>query len=187
VSESRAPGPSDSQAPAADTHPPSQEGETHQNQAAEVLAAIEAAYGRPLLPNDPIPGQVFAIAQRLQLPMRSLCQFIHSMREQWQSRGYHVTSPRLFLRAAEEDLIPWIRANRPAIAAAAADEAREAYAARCRAAAPIEQLPAPPAPAILTTCPECHEEAMLDGTCHSSQCIDKREAQRAALRRTARS
>jgi hypothetical protein len=169
----------------APTHPLSNANHENQNPtpAAELLAAIEAAYGRPLQPNDPIPGQVLAIAMRLSLPLRSICRFIHDLAATWRDRRYVVTSPRLFLKATEEDLIPWIHANRLLIGKDQDDEER---AAASGYPAQLATLPAADAtqPELLQ-CPDCQQETLIDGTCHSNACVNKREQQRAALNRAA--
>jgi hypothetical protein len=180
VSESRASPPAPA---AADTHSPSNEEEAKPTPAGDVAAAIEAAYGRPLRPNDAIPGQVLAIAQRLGVPTAALCRFIADAARGWSDKNYQITSPRLFLTATAQDLIPWARANRDIIGRAAMDEEREAHRAQCTTT--TTELPAAAAQPEVLPCPECKQEALIDGTCHSNQCVNQREHERTTHRRAA--
>jgi hypothetical protein len=182
VSESRARDRAAGQAP--DTHSLSNEEEPKPSTpAGDVAAAIEAAYGRPLRPNDTIPGQVLAIGQRVGVPTAALCRFIADAARGWSDKNYQITSPRLFLTATAQDLIPWARANRDIIGRAAMDEEREAYRAQC--ATTTTELPAAAAQPQPSLCPQCQQEALIDGTCHSNECVNQREHERTAHRRAA--
>ena len=138
VSESRASGaPGQAQT---HTHPLSQEDENQNTEAAgDVAGVLEDAIGRPLLPNDPVPGQVLAIAQRLGVPTRALCVFLTDKAEEFQRRHYTITSPLLFLTSTSTDLIPWARAHLNIIDSAEREE-REA-AQRARYAQTVTALP----------------------------------------------
>jgi len=103
---------------------------THpQEQAAEIRAAIEAAYGRPLKTADTIPGEVLAIAGRLDIPAEAVCRWVHELAADKRAAHYKITSPRLWATAAGTDLIPWARQNGEYIHQCQVREARAAYAA----------------------------------------------------------
>ncbi|MGD0778201.1 MAG: hypothetical protein ABSC05_35905 [Candidatus Solibacter sp.] len=181
VSESREREAAAGQAP--DTHSLSREEENQSTPAGEVAALIESLYGRPLRPNDAIPGQVLAIAQRVGVPTRALCFFLQDKANELQARNYTITSPLLFVTVTGTDLIPWARANRNIIESAAREE-RQAAARAQYAAAPIE-IPAAAAQPQPQLCPQCQQEALIDGTCHSNECVNQREHERTTHRRAA--
>lgn len=154
---------------------------THQqNQAIHVRSAIEAAYGKPLQPSDPIPGQVLAIAERVGVPLEALIIWIHEKGQEKRAAGYPITSPRLWATAAGTDLIPWARQNAQLVARCQ----RSALLAEERQAHTIHQMPDAPTPDACETtptnwprCPTCKQE-LFDAQCNNPACPDAKPARR---------
>ena len=140
----------------------------NQESAAEVQATIEAAFGRPLWQNDPIPGQVLAIAQRAGVPVRPLCMFLQEKAAEMQSNNYPLTSPKLFVAATANGLIAWAKSNRHIVESAIIDQEREAERRHYRAAQPVQMQPTPPPP--VPHCPHCQEELPNADTHHRHEC-----------------
>jgi hypothetical protein len=141
-----------------------------QTSATELRETIEAAYGKPLQPSDPIPGQVLAIGDRLSIPTEALCRWVCEFATAKRAAGYPITSPRLFVAAAGTDLILWAKQNGQYVYDCGQREARAAE----RRAIPISTMPDAPRSEI---CPTCKEEKLENEQCHSEQCVDERTAQ----------
>jgi hypothetical protein len=141
------------------------ESPTHPPGGLAVAAALEAAYGAALQRNDPIPGEILAIADRLAIPTAALCRWISELGQEKRKAGYPITSPRLWLTAARTNLIPWARHNGELIASA-----RRAEQLASRAAAPssLGELPK------WIKCEKCGAD-IIDG---GAPCITCAEAQR---------
>jgi hypothetical protein len=148
---------------------PSLEEEAQQDSAAEVQLVIETAFGRPLWPNDPIPGQLLAIAHRMGIPTRPLCLFLREKADEMRANCYPLTSPKVFVTATANGLQSWAKSNRDLVASAQMQEERN-HARREYRAAELTQMQ-PPAPTVL--CPECQGET-TDGTCTNYECVTKR-------------
>ena len=141
--------------------------------AAEVRDAIEAAiWPRKLLPNDSIPGEVLAIGERVRVPVPGICMWIREFAKEKRAAEYPITSPRLFVVAAATGLIVWRSANWRLIER----WEREEYLRLQRECLPGSLVEMPPNPSW-EKCPVCGEESVLEGVCHSVQCVDERRGQ----------
>ena len=112
--------------------------------ARQVAHSLESCWGQ-LLPDDPVPGELVAIAERLDLPLYALCRWIEEKATEWKRKRYPVESPRLWVKAAGRDLIPWAKQNH-AVIEAGRDLARRTAAA-ASAPADVVQMPEPNAAA----------------------------------------
>lgn len=179
VSESRAPEaaepPSAAVAAASPDPPTFPSKQNDRTTAGEVAAAIEAAYGRPLKPADAIPGRLLAIAKRLGLGLEPLCWWIAEWFAAKRAANYPITSPQLLVKAAAEDLIPWMRNNHRTLAIHASEQERRRYREDSqRAEAQPAMLPPPQAEPQFSQCPICNQETVYEGTCTSPQCVERR-------------
>lgn len=106
--------------------------------AVEIAAAIEAALTVTLSPTDSLPGKFAALAQKLQLPARSLCRWIRDKCDAKRRTGYPIDSPGALYKFAQTDLIPWATQHRRQIALDIDLDAR----ARLQQPATVRALPA---------------------------------------------
>jgi hypothetical protein len=144
-----------------------------------VAEAIETAWGGKLLPDSPIPGELLAIAQRLGLPAKALVYWAQDFAREKRASGYPMTSPRLFVRAAGSDLVPWARTRGTLISALKTEELNDA----ARQGGALVELPAAP---VATTCPVCKKETLYGNECSSPECLERRTARKTAGEATRR-